>query len=96
MSVTPDTPAVAVPATAIPAPRTAADDIPVVVGPATPAAVDLCRCGHEQDAHEHYRPGTDCGICGAACRAFHARTGRAAGRTAGRRARLTSRLFRRS
>lgn len=95
MSVTPDTPAVAVPTTAIPAPRTPADD-GTVVPPVAPAAVDLCRCGHEKDAHEHYRPGTDCGVCGVTCRAFHARTGRAAGRTAGRRARLTSRLFRRS
>lgn len=22
-----------------------------------------CVCGHEQDAHEHYRPGTDCALC---------------------------------
>ncbi|MBP2366334.1 hypothetical protein [Pseudonocardia parietis] len=98
MSVTPETPSVTVTvlASAIPAPRVAPDDIPTVAPPPTPAAVDICRCGHEKDAHEHYRPGTDCGVCGTACRAFHARTGRAAGRAAGRRARLTSRLFRRS
>lgn len=24
-----------------------------------------CRCGHDAAAHEHYRPGTDCGACGA-------------------------------
>lgn len=97
MSVTPDTPTVtASPAPAIPAPRVAPDDTPVVVPPTTPAAVGICRCGHEKDVHEHYRSGTDCGACGTACRAFHARTGRAAGRAAGRRSRLTSRLFRRS
>lgn len=27
-----------------------------------------CRCGHVADAHEHYRPGSDCGAC--ACRRF--------------------------
>lgn len=27
-----------------------------------------CRCGHEERAHEHYRRGTDCGLC--ACRRF--------------------------
>ncbi|GAA2749544.1 hypothetical protein [Amnibacterium kyonggiense] len=25
----------------------------------------LCVCGHAHDAHEHYRRGTDCAICGA-------------------------------
>ena len=24
----------------------------------------LCRCGHPQMAHLHYRKGTDCGLCG--------------------------------
>jgi len=24
----------------------------------------LCECGHVREAHEHYRPGSDCGICG--------------------------------
>lgn len=23
-----------------------------------------CRCGHDRDAHQHYRPGSDCGECG--------------------------------
>jgi hypothetical protein len=22
-----------------------------------------CRCGHSERAHEHYRRGTDCGLC---------------------------------
>lgn len=22
-----------------------------------------CVCAHGQDAHEHYRPGTDCALC---------------------------------
>jgi hypothetical protein len=34
--------------------------------PATPTVVKPCACGHAQEAHEHYRPGTDCGTCGAA------------------------------
>jgi hypothetical protein len=30
-----------------------------------------CTCGHVREAHEHYRRGSDCGICGAdACAAF--------------------------
>ena len=37
---------------------------------AVPAA-KLCTCGHEREAHEHYRKGSDCGICGAAgCAAY--------------------------
>lgn len=28
--------------------------------------VDPCVCGHGKVSHEHYRPGWDCGICGAA------------------------------
>jgi hypothetical protein len=23
-----------------------------------------CRCGHDRTAHEHFRPGSDCGACG--------------------------------
>jgi len=30
-----------------------------------------CRCGHQKDAHEHYRRGTDCAAC--SCAAFHGR-----------------------
>jgi hypothetical protein len=26
----------------------------------------VCRCGHDADTHEHWRPGSDCGACGAA------------------------------
>jgi hypothetical protein len=33
-----------------------------------------CRCGHAAAAHEHFRPGSDCGACGAArCGRFRAR-----------------------
>jgi hypothetical protein len=28
--------------------------------------VEPCVCGHGKAAHEHYRPGWDCGTCGAA------------------------------
>lgn len=24
---------------------------------------ETCVCGHVQDAHEHYRPGSDCALC---------------------------------
>jgi predicted nucleic acid-binding Zn-ribbon protein len=35
-----------------------------------------CRCGHVAEAHEHYRPGRDCGACG--CRRFAATDARPA------------------
>lgn len=41
------------------------------------AAGTVCVCGHERETHEHYRPGSDCGACGAeACPAW-VRPGRA-------------------
>lgn len=27
--------------------------------------VEPCACGHARAAHDHYRPGSDCGACGA-------------------------------
>jgi hypothetical protein len=40
----------------------------------------VCLCGHPKTAHEHFRPGSDCGSCGAAvCRRYRpARRRRAA------------------
>jgi hypothetical protein len=35
-----------------------------------------CRCGHQREAHQHYRNGTDCGTCG--CGRFSAAPGRLA------------------
>lgn len=37
-----------------------------------PAPTDVgCVCGHPQDTHQHFRPGTDCGQCGAqVCASF--------------------------
>ncbi len=36
-------------------------------------ASTICRCNHEHAAHEHYRPGSDCGICGPqGCASFSA------------------------
>jgi hypothetical protein len=32
--------------------------------PAQHTVIDPCTCGHGPEAHEHYRPGTDCGACG--------------------------------
>ncbi|MFP5072058.1 (Fe-S)-binding protein [Pseudonocardia nantongensis] len=66
--VTPATPSV-------PQQRTPSEPAaPAPAPPAPPAEPDLrlCSCGHPEDMHEHYRPGTDCGACGArSCRAFH-------------------------
>jgi hypothetical protein len=53
----------------VPAQRSAPVTPPAL--PLPPVVVDPCACGHRKDAHEHYRPGTDCGACGAtACAAF--------------------------
>ena len=39
--------------------------------------VDPCTCGHGRADHQHYRPGSDCGICGAQlCASFRRRGGR--------------------
>ena len=27
----------------------------------------VCRCGHDADAHRHYRPGSDCSLCAGTC-----------------------------
>jgi len=46
------------------------DEDPGGARPRTPATT-LCRCGHEAEAHEHFRSGSDCGACGAQeCRRF--------------------------
>jgi len=59
-------------------PPTPADQAPVV---------DPCTCGHARADHEHYRPGSDCGVCGAqSCASFRRRGGRV--RQALRRLRL--------
>jgi hypothetical protein len=35
---------------------------------------DMCSCGHLREAHQHYRPGSDCGQCGAeGCSRFRRR-----------------------
>jgi hypothetical protein len=52
--------------TSIPTPRSESRPAPVQP-PAPPAqrtVIDPCTCGHGRAAHEHYRPGTDCGACG--------------------------------
>ena len=35
-----------------------------------------CRCGHLRNAHQHYRSGSDCGLCG--CPRFRAVINRSA------------------
>lgn len=62
-------------------PPSAADGGRPLDPPATPPgaarAVGRCVCGHVRDAHEHYRPGSDCGVCGVAkCAAYRRRGGR--------------------
>jgi hypothetical protein len=51
---------------AVPAQRH--DSPPAPAQPPAPpvqrTVVDPCVCGHSQQAHEHYRPGSDCGTCG--------------------------------
>jgi hypothetical protein len=29
-----------------------------------------CVCSHPREAHEHYRPGSECGFCGPGCHRF--------------------------
>jgi hypothetical protein len=55
------------------------------------------RCGHQRDAHEHYRRGADCGLCD--CGAFEDRRAGGYARESGKVARALgglSRLLRRS
>ena len=26
--------------------------------------MSVCVCGHDRETHRHYRPGTDCALCG--------------------------------
>jgi hypothetical protein len=40
-----------------------------------------CRCGHAAEAHEHFRPGNDCGAC--RCNRFDGVGSRDASPTAG-------------
>ncbi len=57
----------------------AKDAEPPVAAPAagTTTTARSCVCGHEEQAHEHWRPGRDCGACGAvACPVFRRRGGR--------------------
>jgi hypothetical protein len=35
--------------------------LPLVAPSATDAAT--CACGHQREAHEHYRRGSDCALC---------------------------------
>jgi hypothetical protein len=61
------------PPESVPAPRT---PVPAPVPPAAPDTAPpagpsagtpiRCECGHDAAAHEHYRPGSDCGACGTA------------------------------
>jgi hypothetical protein len=44
----------------------------------TVVAAARCRCGHDADAHEHFRAGRDCSTCGPdVCPRFASRHGAA-------------------
>ena len=57
------------------------DDAPVVVPPPPAPAppeptTGLCVCRHPKAVHEHWRRGSDCGICGVSvCRAYRKQGG---------------------
>jgi hypothetical protein len=40
-----------------------------MTGPAEPK-VRRCTCGHDEERHEHYRPGLDCSVPGCPCLGF--------------------------
>ena len=75
------TPPVGIPA--VPSSSEAADTVkaPPVAPPALPKVIVApCVCGHAREAHEHYRPGHDCGACGARGCADYRRVGGAVSR----------------
>ena len=44
------------------------------------APAGFCLCSHESRAHEHWRPGSECGVCGlGGCPTYRERGGRARG-----------------
>jgi hypothetical protein len=43
--------------------RTPCDQAPETSTSVPGASESTCRCGHQPDAHRHYRPGSDCGLC---------------------------------
>lgn len=49
-----------------PVPPAPAGAAPVVSPPVQAPVTHPCRCGHDRDAHEHFRRGTDCAACGCA------------------------------
>ena len=63
------------PPTGVPAVPGDARSFPVEQAPA-----GFCLCGHEPRAHEHWRPGSECGVCGpGGCPTYRERGGRARG-----------------
>jgi hypothetical protein len=48
--------------------RRSTADVDVSAVPALPTSSSgrTCSCGHEKQAHEHYRRGTDCAVCSCA------------------------------
>jgi hypothetical protein len=64
--------------TSLPTQRRSSPPAPadVTPPPANRTVVDPCTCGHGAEAHEHYRPGSDCGTCGrTACAEFRPENG---------------------
>jgi hypothetical protein len=74
------TPAVLTPPTGLPATPPPARAVPPPPPPRPPATeapvVAPCVCRHAREAHEHWRRGTDCGVCGPqACARYRRRGG---------------------
>ena len=64
LPATPDAPKIS-DAPEIPESTTSAQAVVPPRAPAPPpVVVDPCVCRHAREAHEHWRRGTDCGICG--------------------------------
>ena len=79
------TPPVGMPAVPGQREATQAPSTPPTAPPVPPVppqtVIEPCVCGHARDAHEHYRPGRDCGSCGASHCAEYRREGGAVRRT---------------
>ena len=70
-------PSTLTPPIGLPAAPDAAAGAPAEPPRPAPPVVDPCVCSHGREAHEHWRRGTDCGVCGrAGCAAFRAEGGR--------------------
>ena len=66
---------------AVPSQREATQAPPIAPSVPPKIVIEPCVCGHAREAHEHYRPGRDCGACGAHYCADYRRAGGAVRRS---------------